>query len=119
LNVLIAHVGSGIKCQVDCASSIILNIAESKPSKILPFSSTLLDMLDFVEEFQRSNAYKLGTAYVYLATAYSSEMAKEFYLKYKNWLETAITAENNIRVHLAIIGFLTLLQTLHKLGKII
>lgn len=111
-----AHAGSGVDFQVDCASSIILSIAESKPSKVLPFSSSLLNMLDFMEGFQRVNAYKLGQAYAYLSMEHKSEISYNFYTDYKKWLEKAVLSSGDIKAHTAVIGFLTLVHIFYKSG---
>uniref|UniRef100_A0A0E0AFW0 Fanconi anemia group D2 protein n=1 Tax=Oryza glumipatula TaxID=40148 RepID=A0A0E0AFW0_9ORYZ len=66
---LIAHIGSGVSLEVSSALDIMISLTSDKPEELIPLSSHITGILDYLESFHEDNLRKVYEIFCHLALA--------------------------------------------------
>ncbi|GJN24532.1 hypothetical protein PR202_gb12276 [Eleusine coracana subsp. coracana] len=66
---LITHIGSGVSYEVSSALDIMISLASNNPEELIPISSYITGILDYLESFNDENLRKVYDIFCHLALA--------------------------------------------------
>uniref|UniRef100_A0A0E0LHA3 Fanconi anemia group D2 protein n=1 Tax=Oryza punctata TaxID=4537 RepID=A0A0E0LHA3_ORYPU len=66
---LVAHIGSGVSLEISSALDIMISLTSDKPEELIPLSSHITGILDYLESFHEDNLRKVYEIFCHLALA--------------------------------------------------